>query len=451
MAKKKKKNKRKQNASRRKLRRLSDEIMPSEDLLIGNQRGASCWADNRYNDWDQEITITPVRDYITAMQVLEIERFSIDANDVVSMAVDDTFVSITGDEGGWTIADDLDDGSTIDTRVKDILFDIKNRHILDDYVVGGDKLQTGLSESLFRGDSFLEIGIEAEGISRNDFCVSRSQYLPTYEMFRIETDDSILLGFEQRRHLAEKYNDETDGKFLPYQIIHFRYKPEKGSLYGESVFYQAINCGIWGNIKDSMARLAFASRDTSQDPTYLTYDQSPGYDSPRAVRWRNQYRRVSQSKLKSDVHLPDWITPQRLGASSADIEKLIKDLETWRYQIIPARYAVYNFPGLGISKGGAREVTQAPERSYSRLRFTHCSLVSKGIRQILDTELTLKLGLEEFQRIGKYRIIWPDWAITTPGVPGDSGEEFEDLNPDGGNSNSSAMLNGKKIPVLGVF
>ena len=330
---KKKKPSRKREASKRRAKQLDEQTKRSQDLMTGSQRGIGC-DHNTLLDYDLEIAECPVRDALFARQVLELVENSYDAAQISQIIVDDTFVSLSGDEEGWTIPDTLADGTPVDPTTLAIATDVKERHTLDDYVVGSDKMHRGLQWSYTRGDAFLELGIEREGMgaSRMDWGISKSQWLPTYEMFRIE-DHGTLIGFEQRRTIVPS---EADYFFYPPQIVHIRYN--QNYLYGQSAFTQAINFGAWKELKAAAREISFAAAQHAQDQIKFQNDPKADFDTERAMRWREQYRQSVEKRLMKELFLPSWMNAERLGSSGADIDKLIRNYETWRYQIIPTRW-----------------------------------------------------------------------------------------------------------------
>ena len=71
--------------------------------------------------------------------------------------------------------------------------------------------------------------------------INRIVILPPWEMFRVEDDLGVLLGFEQRRFLTES----EPRCFRPAPVAHWRHNPE--NLYGRSQFFACRQ--DWGEYK----------------------------------------------------------------------------------------------------------------------------------------------------------------------------------------------------------
>ncbi|MBC7823956.1 MAG: hypothetical protein H7126_08755, partial [Candidatus Parcubacteria bacterium] len=110
---------------------------------------------------------------------------------------------------------------------------------------------------------------------------------------------------------------------------------------------------------------------------------------------------------------------------------LIDNVQLYRTRLIPPGFPVWMFPGLDTT--GAADIAGQPAKAYARLRNDLCGTIAEGIRQIIDIELVLKLGWDEFQRTGQYRIVFPRFYVEYQGttvLEGDESNEtgIEDLN-----------------------
>jgi hypothetical protein len=396
--------------------------------------------------YDLEIEENPIRDPRISRELIELNQWCYEVFHSLEMAADDTFASSDGDDRGWTIADTLDDEETpVNPEVLAIGEDARQRkQSLDSYVIGGDKLKKALRWSLGKGDCFIELGIEREGLSPNkskDFGVSRSLYLPTFEMFRKESDQGELLGFEQRKYLS---HSDPDYFFEPEKIIHLRHSPE--FLYGRSLWLPSLDA--WADVKRAADNLQRKADDIASDPTIYTF---PGISEEekrkfeQELQLRRQSGTITDFVLKSDKYLIN-----KMANFRDDLSPLIEYLLQCRYKLIIPGFPSYFFPGLE-SKGGTKELSRSPDRRYSRMRYGWCQLLTGAIKQTIDTEIVLRKGYEWYveNARNKYRILWPEWSESIDGMSGNesenTGSEEESGNGAGADKKPKKGSNAKKI------
>ncbi len=383
--------------------------------------------------YDLEILENPIRDAGYARELIEMVEYCYEVRHTLSVAADDTFASSDGDDQGFTIADTLDDNETlVNPEIYAIALDlIERQESHEKKVIGGDTLKKAIRWALAYGDCFLEVSIEKEGIGRNDYGVARSLYLPTWEMFRTEDDQGYLEGFEQRRRLSQSDPDYT---FFPFQIVHFRHEPR--FLYGDSLFKQSIDS--WGNLKEATANLADAARDLGINPNLHIMPE--GASVAYVQDYKQHHEQESLRGMVSNYYLYSGQDVRKLANINANLTPLIESLLQWRYRMIPAGFPVWMFPGLQTV--GAREISQEPSKLYSRKRHTNCQLLTKGIKQLIDTEIILKKGYAWWRENSKYRIIWSKWSLD--GMIKEDGDDesdatgIADLEQDNGRKNGKA-------------
>lgn len=372
--------------------------------LTGTQRPLSQVSVSIARNWDLEIPEIPIREPSLAHQLLEMATYCYEVRHTSSILVNDVFCSSDGDTQGWTIADTLDDNETpVNAELKAIALDLINRHQNHEkMIIGGDELKKALDWTLNYGDCFLEIAIEREGIGRNDYGISKSLYLPTWEMFRQESDRGDLLGFEQRRHIS---SHDPSYFFYPHQIVHFRYEPSR--LYGNSLFFQSLQ--YWGKLKEATENLANAARDLGINPNLHILPE--GFTQSHLQQYKGNYENTKQGGMITDIYTASGIEIRKMANINPDLTSLINNVLQWRYYMIPPGVPTYLFPGLQ-AEGGTKELSREPARAYSRYRYKLCQLISKGIKQMIDTEVILKKGLDWYSQNARgYRIIFPQWQI----------------------------------------
>lgn len=369
---------------------------------LGSQRSLAMI--NTYNNqYDLEIEEYPLRDIQKARQLIELNEYCYEVKHCLITAGDDAFASSDGDDVGFTISDTVDDNETkINPEVFAIADDvIKRKQSFSEYLIGGTKLKRALQTTLIYGDCFLSLEIDLKNKE-----VSRSLYLPTWEMFRIEDNQGYLEAFEQRRFLTES---EPTARFYPFQIVHLR-KSQK-FLYGRSLW--DVSLEYWIKYKEATANLARACKDESINP--IVHKLPIGWNATVSRQYQSEYEsKRKEESILVDLYESSGVELRRLGVGNSSLQSHIDTLLQWRYMMIPSGFPLWMFPGLEF-KGGAKELSRSPDRRYSRMRYGWCQLLSEAIKQVIDTEIVLKKGWDFYeQEVLKgngYRIIWSEWSI----------------------------------------
>jgi hypothetical protein len=238
-------------------------------------------------------------------------------------------------------------------------------------------------------------------------------------MFRKETDQGELIGFEQRKYVSES---DPDYFFEPYKICHIRHEPD--FLYGRSLWLASLDA--WADVKQAFDNLIRASNDLGVSPTLhimpgVSREQSESYERDLGIR--------RKSGIITD-HILSYPGQdiRKMANFNPDLTGLIDTLLQCRYKLIIPGFPTYFFPGLE-SKGGTKELSRSPDRRYSRMRYGWCQLLSGAIKQVIDTEIILRKGLDFYAENArnKYRILWPEWSESIDGM---SGGEVEDTDSD---------------------
>lgn len=391
------------------LTNLFNKVFPQKTQTQGSQRPLATIAASTRRNWDLEISEFPIRDPLLARESIELLQYCYEARHCLSCAADDAFASSDGDDIGWTIADTLDDNETkIHPDTKAILLDlIQRQQSHEKLVIGGTRLKKALRSTLGYGDCFLELGFERDG---STYCVAKTLYLPTWEIFRCESDTGVLERFEQRRTLS--MSTSPDYQFFPFQIVHFKH--EEKVLYGESIFAQSLDA--WAKLKDAIADLAAASRDVGQNPNVHTLSEGVTQDQLKEYRFNHENELADGTITNYYLASPETIS--KVANINPDLKPLIDNVLQWRYRIIPPGFPVWFFPGLDTT--GAREISEQPAKKYARCRNSWCGTLSGGIRQTGNTELILRKGYDWFRQNGRYRIAFPIWKVSDTGMSDES-------------------------------
>lgn len=398
---------------------------------IGSQRPLSVVGTTIERNYDLEILESYSRSPMLARQLIELKECCYEVKESVRFARLDTFASSDGDDSGFTISETTDDNRTpVNPRIFEIANQaIRRKQSFDEYVIGGLKLQQGLDNALYYGDAFLSLQIDMKAKE-----VTRSMYLPTWEMYRMEDDQGYILGFEQRR--SPTYTSERSGEndslfFYAPQIIHIR--NDKNKLYGTSLWNTAVNLGIWQQYKASVKNLARAAKDLSINPTVYSLSEAAwGYQQKQQFMESVQQAR-NEDAIITDLFEMDGEVIRKLSqGGNSQLQELINAHIQLRLKMIPGGFPVWRYPGLQ-SLGGAREISREPSRAYARMRYGWCQMLGAAVKQVIDTEIILKEGYDFYLREvvkGKgYRIVWSQWTID--GIESDDdesdSENIEDL------------------------
>lgn len=346
----------------------------------------------------------------SAREILEAYHYCYEVRHTLTLAANSAFCSTDGDDQGWTIARDYNFGTQatpameeIDQEVYDIAMDLKMRQSWPgEYVIGGKKLELALKQALGLGDSFIEWGLEREGIGRNDWGISRSLYLPVFEMFRQEDDHGYLMGFEQRAHL----DDKDAIAFSAWKIAHLRY--DQDHIYGRSAWRSSIATGIWAKLKEATNNLAHAAKDLGINPNIHEFAENTNRES-RDVYIKSHESAKLNGLSPTDLYPLPGMAISKLSSQNPNLQTLIDTMLEWRYKMLLPGMPFYFF--AGIMNGSARELSAQPALQHCRLRSEWCAMLTEVITQAIDTEIKLRKGEEFWRTRGRYyRIVWPTWS-----------------------------------------
>lgn len=385
--------------------------------------------------YDLEIGENPIRDPHRSRELIELNEWCYEVFHALEMAADDAFASADGDNHGWAISDTLDDDETpVNPEVFAIAENIRLRkQDFSTYVIGGNRLKKALRWTLGKGDAFLELGIEREGLSPNasrDFGVARILELPTFEVFRKESDQGELIGFEQRKYLSQS---DPEYFFEPYKLVHLRHSPDR--LYGRSLWQPSLDA--WADVKRALDNLIRASNALSVSPD-IHILEGISEETKRKYEQELELRRtrgiITDYVLRSKDH-----DIRKMANVNPELTGLIDTLIQCRYRLIIPGFPSYFFPGLE-SRGGTKELSRSPDRRYSRMRYGWCQLLSGAIRQVIDTEIVLRKGYEWYLENArdKYQLVWPEWSTAIDGLTGGETDQTKSEDNSGDNPDKPA-------------
>lgn len=333
--------------------------------------------------YDLEITELPVRNAQVARELIEMVEYCPEVATAINEISDSVWSSADGDDQGFAIAPTLNDNKTpVDPNVYRIL-----QRLVDD-VIGGTTLEPAAERILAYGDAFASIGVNTRKMR-----IEKVLFLPTWEMFRCEDNQGQLLGFEQRRYLA---NSETAIGFHPVQMAHFRYRQKV--LYGRALFYESI--GDWHGLKDATEDLANGSRAIGINPNVHIMPACEGEDYRKA--YKEAYEQKRSRGIVTDFYLANGADLKKLANINPDLKPLIDNVMMRRCRIaMRSRVPLWL---LALPMDGAREIAGQPAMAYARFINRVRMALTAGIKHMCDLELALNgIPREQWQ----YRIIWP--------------------------------------------
>jgi hypothetical protein len=330
-----------------------------------------------------EITEVPIRNQITARELLAIRRYCPEVCTAARIIKGDLFANGDGDMSGYTIADTLIDETPIDPRVSEILKALIER------AINGQALLEFADRAIFLGDAFASIVFD-DKITR----IEKLLAIPTFEVFRVEANDGTLLQFEQRATLY----DSDPIVFNPLTMVHFRY--DKDHLYGRALTLPILD--DWRRLARGKEDLSKASRTIGVNPD--VHEMPPGVDD----RYRDSYSRDIERKESAGIVVRHYIRHgakiSKLSQNDPNLDAIINSNDFWR-QIIVTTLGIPAYLG-GLPAIGARDVSGQPAMAYARYIGSLRSMLSAGIRQLCDLELALN-GIDPRDPSNAYRLVFP--------------------------------------------
>lgn len=387
------------------------ELVGSQDPLAQTRVGIT--QRQRFN---LEIPEFPVREPEIARQLIEMRHHSYEVRHSVAIAKRDTFLSIDGDDQGWSVSDTLADKTNVNPRTKEICDDVIARYKGKERVIGGRRLQRALGLALHYGDCFMEFGIEKEGLGTKDYGISETLYLPTWEIFAVEDQYGRVMGYAQcsRMYSREELMDKEKRQklidsglirwFETAQIVHFMH--DEQTIYGQAAFHQSRP--HWENIKETIADKREALRVLGVMPNI--HVMPPGKDVKYLQAYQSRYRSMLEDGIVTDLFTLNGGDVRKMIGVNSNFDGFFREILDLRYHLIPAGFPVWMFPGLGTEMRTSREIAREPTRAYARMRYEWCAMLTEGIKWFLDVEIILKMGFDWWLQNGKYRIVWPKFT-----------------------------------------
>lgn len=368
-------------------------VKPQEKNLKGSQRPYKLYNIGDRNIWgrdyDFEIKEVVLRDPDVGRPLVEMLERCPEVAVPIHRISNSMKSSIDGDDQGFAIAETLNDNKTkVNKKVK---------YILDRLIeekIGGARLEWALQRFIAYGDAFASIQIDM-----NQRRISNLLPLPTWQMFRVESDQGILMRYEQRYQLRDVTNEGGDGvAFIPSEVVHWRFR--RSSLYGKSLFYQSIQ--DWEGLKTALNTLNSALLEVGINPNVhqMPCDLPEGFIE--AYQEGLKAQRILNQKPVSDYFMPHGGDIKKVSTKDPDLKAVLQVLNFHQQRLIMASCLPPWMLAWDI--GGGREISQSPALAYARFINGCRQTFTEGIKQLCNTELALN-GIPKEK--WKYRIIWP--------------------------------------------
>lgn len=451
-----------QTRSRERNNQLKVTRRKAVDLgLYGSQ--VSLAGFTRYEErYNLEIEEIPIRTPVTAHQLIEMYEHSYTVRACLRYAANDAFSSSDGSDRGFTLGDIMSDGETpVPEDVMRVAIELFSRRTSTYNLVGGLRLQDALKPALGFGNAYMELGVGRLGESLNrskDFAITETQFLPTWQMFNLQTRQGQHLGYEQRERLTESsFQDrlahEGSLYFPSWKIVDFCH--DRDRLYGRSVWNPEETRRGWSLVKEASENLKIASKELSHNPNI--HILPPGTSRRQKRQYQDSHERHKQGGMISDYYLYPGAELQKMMSGNPTLASFVENLLYRRVEMVYPGMPLFYFPEFSRYIKGSRELNNQPALNYSRLRNSWCGMLADGIRRILDVELYLRLGPDRYYELmyeyagNMWLIQFPKWNIANYTETGDeTNKAYDDLDEDGaetGDSNGESGDNAKSNQI----
>lgn len=361
---------------------------------------------------DRDLDEIPFRDPRYACELMNFVDYNPEVDTAQEIFSDYALGSEIGDERGFAITENQFHPYP---RTVAIAQELQRR------VLSGVDFQMAVDRFMRYGDCFGNLSIDV-----NKMQIAAFQFLPTWQVFRIEAGDLAeyrkavqdgmmssgqLIRFEQWR----KYNDQDPIKLHPLTVVHWRYRQK--NKYGRSHYRVAIPDGA--RLERAIEVLEAVSSEIGYNPTVHTMPS--GTDSTYKQQYTNEFKAKLKQGPVTHIFLEAGGQVGRVGQLPSNETSLRDNVELWRSRIgmisrIP--------PWLLGERRGLRDLGAQPALSFSIAVGSVRICLAKGLKQIINTELALQ-GIP--QNEWQYNLVFPK-IYTNPFIETDSNlEGIEDV------------------------
>lgn len=358
----------------------------------------------RYRILDiEELAVRPIEGSLdVAYDLLEMRVWSRETRHSLSFIGRDVFSERFGRTGSWRVGPSVESGNPVHPDVEAIARDLCARRIDNQYVIGGDRLFKAVFDFLSTGDSWMEFEIDREGFGKNDFCLTRSLYLPPLTMFIDQEDDGKLNSYWQKQQL---HGNDGDRSIQPWKTLHFSH--ENQGLYGTPITLGSVE--PWRKLKKASIDLEEAARNTGVAPWLhiMPEDKSEKYKET----YRQEYLSNQNEGVVTDLFLLNGADVKKASNTPGSLNSMIDYWMQCRYEMVIPGVPLWFFPGLGQEQKTGKELANQPALVYARLISSIRAMLSCQIKRAIDIEVMLRMGYDFMMAHRDYDILWPEWMI----------------------------------------
>lgn len=311
----------------------------------------------------------PVRNPRKASGLIAL-RTNPEASTAIRALIIEMFASENGDSQAIRIGDLLMDMTPVDPEVQEI----GNRVI--ERVFKVYDLWTIAQDMLYDGDAFTSM------ILKPDFSgILKLKRLPTWQMFRIEDDNSQLLFFEQRENTSEP---EGAYRIAPAICVHWRVFPQE--KYGQALFDAPVSEGDFKELRRAISALRQAAMNVGFNPRVHRLPSEWDAKRCEAYRLDNEVKTRDPDAVVVDFYVqePGTVTTVATGSGST-MSDLTDAVQLLRNRIaMSAHLAPWV---MGLAATGATDIGGQPAIYNARVVATLRSFFAEGVRQVVNMEL----------------------------------------------------------------
>jgi hypothetical protein len=402
----------------------SQQLIGSQDAIRPAGRGG------RYNnnllDIPEAVFRPIMMDRSLSLELCEFLCWSPEMVTSMTILAQNVFQEETGAIGSWKIRTKKPDGQPLDNpphpNIVAIAENLRKRYHGGIPVLGGERLEEA-AWCVAKGDVFMELKIEKEGIGRNDWGISNSIYLPSFSMFVNSTEQGEIEEYRQQGGITPSGDDRVWDGYNLAKILHFKHRGGN-QRYGVSRAFAQIES--WRKYKASSRRLEESAS------TLLGFWL---HESPPEVgtEWRQAYRSefealLSESDYITNVYLPNGADVRRTSSPTPSLTPLIAEHTLNRFGCCLAGVPPFFIPGLGMESGG-KELANNPALNYARLISHTRSILGERLKMAIALEVVLNYDYQFWIENSDIEFDWPYFeAIVQPGIlpmQADSGKTKE--------------------------
>ena len=349
-----------------------------------------------------EMPVRPILgDIEISRELVEMRTWSYETRHWLRIMAQNCFQEKHGKVGSWRIVPE--ERQTLNPDVLAISQGLRHRYFGKTPVIGGQRLERATKDALSYGCAFLQLAFDTEGISRNDYCISRSMYMPSLSMFIDDGEQGQVQGYWQQ---AGELRRESDTWIHPIKILHFKF--EGMGAYGFPATFQHLE--TWRKIKDAGANLEEAALNTSIVP--WVHIMPPDQDE----RYKQNYQRDYEGKLDQgivpNIYLMHGAKVEKASNANPTLKPSLDYFLSLRYQMLHPEFPIWSMPGLALEQGASKELANQPAMAYARAIAYLRAMLGEQILFAHWIEIALRRGIDFLRENQHFDVAWPEWVVS---------------------------------------